>query len=118
MSEENEESIIDELAKLLPMVKILLGGAGAIGTALIGVGIWVYTQQNANTTQDKEITELKPRVASLENWKLVRDSSPVVTLQDLHAMDKRLSTQEDKLATIKEQNALILETLKRLEAKM
>jgi hypothetical protein len=117
MSDDQEEDIIDKLAKLLPMVKILIGGASCIAMALLSVAAWVWTEQSLNASQEERIQKIVPRVESLENWKLIRDSSPAVTLSDLHAMDKRLSSHEDKLATIKEQNALILETLRKLESR-
>lgn len=117
MSEEGEQNIEKRLSSLVPLVKSLIGGAFAIGAAIVGIAIWVYSQQDANAKQEVRLDKIEPRVSQLENWKLVRDSSPIVTLTDMHNLDKRLQKNEDQLSTIKEQNALILQELRNIQGK-
>lgn len=117
MSEEGEQNIEKRLGSLVPLVKSLIGGAFAIAGAVVACGVWVYSQQEANAKQEVRLDKIEPRVSQLENWKLVRDSSPIVTLTDMHNLDKRLQKNEDQLSTIKEQNALILQELRNIQGK-
>ena len=110
MSDEQEDRIIEKLAKLLPLVRYLIGGAAVIGAGLVSVAAWVYGQQTVTVANSESIRQLSPRVVSLENWRTAKDAVAPVTIQDIHALDKRIQSQEDKLGAI-------LDIVRKLEAK-
>lgn len=113
MSEEQENEIIDSLehvARLSKPISSLVRGAFAIGTAVVGVVVWVVFINSSVQGHSLTIKENEDRVRSLEDWKTIHQTAPSVSVDTFHTLDKRVQRIEDQLSTI-------LETLKRIEAR-
>jgi hypothetical protein len=112
MSEDHEIEIIDSLehvAKLGKPITALIRGAFAIGTIVVGVTVWVVFINSSVQGHSRVIDVSSERVRKLEDWKTVHETSPTVSVDSFHTLDKRVQRIEDQLSTI-------LETLKRIEA--
>jgi hypothetical protein len=121
MSHEQEADIlerIETLAKLGGLLKLLFGGACAIGVGILGVAGWVWTQSATNATQTEEIRHLQTAtrehdaaVRAISTWRATTDATPRVSQQEVYLLDKRLQRVED-------QGAAIVESLRRIEGKI
>lgn len=113
MSDEQENEIIDSLehvASLGKPITALVRGAFAIGTLVVGVTAWVVVINSSVQGHGVSITQTGERIRSIEDWKTVHQTSPTVSVDSFHNLDKRVQRIEDQLSTI-------LETLKRIEAR-
>jgi hypothetical protein len=114
MSDEHEIDIlerIEQLSKLAGLIKILIGGAITIAGAGVAVVIWVVGINNVTLTHSQEIKEIHPKLRSLETWKATSEVRPSVAPNEVYALDKRLQRVEDS-------QAVMLDTLKRIDAKL
>jgi hypothetical protein len=114
MSDEHEIDIlerIESLSKLAGLIKILIGGAITIAGAGVAVVIWVIGINNVTLAHTEEIKEINPKLRSLETWKATSEVRPSVAPGEVYALDKRLQRVEDS-------QAVMLDTLKRIDAKL
>jgi hypothetical protein len=114
MSEEHENDIIqqlEQLSKLAPLIRYLIGGAIAIATAVLSVGGWVWHTSNKVDDHEKRLDTVEPKTISLEHWRAVYEARPMPSTQDVFLLDKRLQRVEDGQATM-------IDTLKRIEGKL
>ena len=121
MSTKNETDILEgleRLTKLSGLIKGLLWFAGIVGTTIVGVAGWVWTinadlhkagisAAQANARIDQEVG---PRISVIESWKYSYEAEKF-TAKEAFAIDKRLQRVED-------QNAVILDQLKKIDAKL
>jgi hypothetical protein len=120
MSAREEEDFIDTLEKLNKTGTFLRFIAWAIGSLFcgsIGVAIWVWQVNKSQEEATAAVNDFRPRLSALETRAVRFDASPPVSLSQFHDLDKRLDRMEQQGMTLKEQNALILDTLKRLEGR-
>lgn len=116
--EEMEEAIIThanaQTSKLLKwIIAMILGGFTSIFTG--GV---VWNQLNSTVTHHgAALTDLKPKVYHLETWKERVDATRV-TPQEAAALDKRLQRVEDQGQRLEAQNTSIMDTLRKIDAKL
>lgn len=120
MSEQEQHELFEALERInhagsaLKVIAWALGGLAAAGVAVAG---WVFTVNQVQAEHGEDIAELQPKVAQLETRAVKFDAAPPPTQAQFHDIDKRLDRTEDQLADIKEQSALILEAVKKLEAR-
>ena len=95
------------------------GGMVACGLIVAG---WVWRVNETQVTHGKKIVEhdgkiesVQARHQSLDTWKATSEASPKVTQADMFSLERRLQKTEDQLITIKEQNAYMMETLRRID---
>jgi len=114
MSEEHENDILEQLeqlSKLAPLIRYLIGGAVAIASAVITVGGWVWHTSHRVETHEIRLNTVEPKTTSLEHWRAVYEARPMPSTQDVFLLDKRLQRVEDGQATM-------IDTLKRIEGKL
>jgi hypothetical protein len=114
MSDENEIDIlerIEALSKLACLIKILIGGAITIACAGIAVVVWVVEINNVTLSHGTEIRDIHPKLRTLETWRATTEVRPSVAPGEVFALDKRLQRVEDS-------QAVMLDTLKRIDAKL
>lgn len=102
--EENQTKQTNRILRWI--ILMVLGGCGS----LVGGGmVWgdLATTVNAHT---EKLVEIKPKIDQLEAWRERMDASRV-TPQEAAALDKRLQRVED-------QNAAIMEALKKIDSKL
>jgi hypothetical protein len=120
MSHEEESDLFDVMKKVNDAgsaLKFIAWAFGGMAVAGLGVAGWVWTVNQLQAEHDEEIRDMKPRVYALETRAVRYDAAPPVSREQLYEIDKRLAKNEDQLSTIKEQSAMILETLKKLESR-
>ena len=101
-----EEQVIQTNRILRWIIAMILGGCGSI---LAGGVLWGNLNNTVHTHQ-QIVTDLRPKVSSLENWRERMDASRV-TQQEAAALDKRLQRVED-------QNLQIIDSLRKIESKL
>lgn len=95
--------------------------AGLVGCGLL-VAAWVWRVNETQLTHGKKIVEhdgkieaSEIRYRSIDTWKATSEASPKVTQADMFGLERRLQRTEDQLTTIKEQNAFMMETLRKID---
>jgi hypothetical protein len=77
----------------------------------------VFTVNQVQTEHSEELRELAPKVIQLETRAVRFDAAPPPTQAQFHDIDKRLDRTEVQLLDIREQTEMILESVKKLEAR-
>ena len=111
MSEDHEVDIIDQLNRLAPLIKMLIAGASGIAMGLLGVAFWVWTIDGMTRHHEVRLDDAENELHSVESWRITIDAAPKVAPGEVNSIDKRLQRVED-------QNAVIVQTLQRIEAKL
>jgi hypothetical protein len=120
MTTEQEHDTLELLERLNGATSFLRSIAWAMGgLAVAGVSVagWVWTVNAVQNDHTQDLLELKPRVASLEVQQARRDSIVIPSLTQIHDLDKRLARIEDKFQAITEQNAMMIELLRKHDPK-
>ena len=108
---------VDSVNRAGSALKIIAWAIGGMAVAGLSVAIWVLNVNWAQAEHGKKIEELTPRVSALEKRGIQYDAAPPVSREQFHGLDMRLGRMEQSATTLKEQTALILETLKKLESR-
>ena len=98
-------------------VKVIAWALGGMAVAGISVAGWVWTVNQIQREHAEDLQDIKPKVAALETRAVRYDAAPPPSQSQFHEIDKRLDRTETQLTDIREQTALILDTLKKLEAR-
>lgn len=113
---------LDRINRAGQSLRLIVWALGGIVLAGICVAAWVWNVNLSDQRQSEglshittRMTDTEKRTGSLETWVTKHDAAPRVTLVDVHAIDKRVAQVEEKLLTIREQNAMIMETLRQIE---
>lgn len=120
MNQGEEDSFFDVMEKFnrtgsaLRTIAWALGLMAAAGLAVAG---WVWAVNDAQAEHDEELRDMKPRVVALETRAVRFDAAPPPTSAQFYDLDKRLDRMEQNSLTLREQNAMILDTLKKLESR-
>lgn len=120
MSEHEEEGFFDAMERINKTgsaLKVIAWALGLMAVAGLSVAGWVWAVNDAQAEHDEEIREIKPRVAALETRAVRFDAAPPPTSAQFYDLDKRLDRMEQNALTLREQNAMILDTLKKLESR-
>lgn len=116
---ENEDffAAIDRVNRAGNAVKIIAWALGALLAGGLFVAGWVWSVNDKQGKHDEDLRDIKPRVIALETRAVRFDAAPPPSAREFYELDKRLDRMEQASVTLKEQNALILETLKKLESR-
>lgn len=125
---------MDRVNRAGSALKVIAWALGGLTAAGLSVAVWVLNVNWAQADHGKKIgemspkveaftpaletvKELKPRVEALEARAVRYDAAPPPSQAQFYEIDKRLDRMEQTAVTLREQNALILESLKKLEAR-
>jgi hypothetical protein len=120
MSEHEEEGFFDVMEKFNrtgSALRFIAWALGLMAVAGLSVAGWVWAVNQAQTEHDEEIRDMKPRVAALETRAVRFDAAPPPSASQFYDLDKRLDRMEQSATTLKEQNAMILQELRKLQGK-
>lgn len=120
MSEREEEGFFDAVEKFnrtSSALKIIAWALGAMAAAGVSVAFWVRTVNEVQTAHGEDIRDMKPRVVALETRAVRYDAAPPPSREQIYELDKRLDRMEQNSATLREQNAMILQELRNLQGK-
>lgn len=117
--EENADffNAIERVNRAGNAVRVIVWALGSMIVAGMTVTVWVWTVNRNQVTHEEELRDIKPRVMALETRAVRFDAAPPPTQAQFYEIDKRLDRMEQASVTLKEQNALILDTLKKLESR-
>lgn len=116
MTAQQEDHTLDLLEKLngtgqfLRFIAWALGGMAVCGLAVAG---WVFNVNRTQLDHTRDIDDLKPKVSALQFEAARRDVAAAPTLTQIHELDNRLARIEEKFANIQEQNAMVIELLRK-----
>jgi hypothetical protein len=120
MTRSEEEGFFDAVErfnKTSSALKIIAWALGAMAVAGLGVAGWVWGVNAIQSEHIEDFADIKPRVAALETRAVRFDAAPPPSQAQFFDIDKRLDRMEQNAITLREQNAMILESLKKLESR-
>ncbi len=120
MSEQENTEFFEALERINHAgnaVKVIAWALTGMAVAGISVAGWVFTVNQVQTEHSEELRELTPKVIQLETRAVRFDAAPPPTQAQFHDIDKRLDRTEVQLLDIREQTQMILESVKKLEAR-
>lgn len=116
MTAQQEDDTIDLLEKLNgtgQFLKFIAWAIGAMAVAGLSVAGWVWTVNGKQSEHSRDISELKPKVTALEYSQARREAMSIPSLNQIHELDNRLARIEEKFQNITEQNAMVIELLRK-----
>lgn len=120
MTSDEEEGFFDAVEKFnrtSSALKIIAWAIGCMAAAGLAVAGWVWTVNRIQSEHIEDFRDIKPRVAALETRAVRFDAAPPPSQAQFYDIDKRLDRMEQNALTLREQNAMILDTLKKLESR-
>jgi hypothetical protein len=120
MNQDEQSDFFDAIERVnragsaLKVIAWSLGGLTAAGLAVAG---WVLQVNWAQAEHGETLKVQTPRVEALETRAVRFDAAPPPSQAQFHDIDKRLDRMEQNSAMLREQTALILEAVKKLEAR-
>lgn len=115
---------IDRINRAGNALKIIVWALVGLTTAGLAVAWWVWNVnagqaeiRKDQTSHKETLDKLEPRLQTLETRAVRFDAAPPPSQAQFHEIDKRLDRHEIQLLDIREQTALILEAVKKLESR-
>ena len=120
MSEQENHEFFEALERINragSAVKVIAWALTGMALAGISVAGWVWTVNQVQSELGEDLDKLKPKVEQLETRAVRYDAAPPPSQAQFYEIDKRLDRTETQLKDIREQSALILEAVKKLESR-
>ena len=120
MSSDEQEGFFDAVEKFnrtSSALKVIAWALGAMAAAGLAVAGWVWTVNQIQSEHIEDFRDIKPRVSALETRAVRFDAAPPPTSAQFYDLDKRLDRMEQNALVMREQSAMILDTLKKLESR-
>lgn len=108
---------IDRVNRAGSALKFIAWALGGMAAAGIAVAVWVANVNAGQSEHSEVLKNHEPRIQQLETRAVRFDAAPPPSQAQFHDIDKRLDRTETQLSDIREQTALILEAVKKLESR-
>ena len=108
---------VEKFNKTSSALKVIAWALGAMAAAGLAVAGWVWTVNDIQTEHSESFRDITPRVQALETRAVRFDAAPPPSQAQFYDIDKRLDRMEQNSLTLREQNSMILESLKKLESR-
>lgn len=108
---------IDRVNRAGSALKVIAWALGGMAAAGVAVAVWVANVNQGQARVAETLKSHEPRIQQLEVRAVRFDAAPPPSQAQFHDIDKRLDRTETQLLDIREQTALILEAVKKLEAR-
>lgn len=113
LEQHNFTHALDKVNKVGSALKIIAWALGTIAIAGLSVAYWVWGMNTITHDTEVKVKEITPRVASLEARAIRVDATPAMTQAQYYELDKRLDMLGQQYSTLREQNTLILQEVRK-----